>query len=185
MAELNCTNKQNYTIHGVGSMDLHGVAELNCTNKQNYTIHGVGSMDLHGVAELNCTNKQNYTIHGVGSAGLHGVAELNCTNKQNYTIHGVGSAGLHGVAELNCTNKQNNTQNQTCIAAKLHKYTNVHSQPYTITSKQLHKSQHNTIHVDLMHEAFNACVGTCECSACLQKMINQVTEWMKMMQRCV
>ena len=112
--------------------------------------------------------------------------EPNCTNKQNYKIHGVGSTDLHGVAELNCTNKQNNTQNQTAQISKQYtepnctnkqKYTNTPmytlNHTNTTTSKQLNTTQHNTIQINLMHET------------CLQKMIKQVTEWRKMMQRCV
>ena len=101
----------------MGSTGLHGVAELNCTNKQNYTIHGVGSADLHGVAELNCTNKQNYTIHGVGSTDLHGVAELNCTNKQNIMQNQTAQISKQ-YTEPNCTNKKN-TQIHQCTLSTI------------------------------------------------------------------
>jgi hypothetical protein len=134
-------------------------------------------MDLHGVAELNCTNKQNYTIHGVGSADLHGVAELNCTNKQNNMQNQTVQISKQ-YTEPNCTNRQNYTN--------IPMYTLNHTN--TTTSKRLNTAQHNAIHINLMHETFNACAGTCEdCAdnACLQKMIKQASEWRKMMQRCV
>ena len=65
-------------------MDLHGVAELNCTNKQNYTIHGVGSADLHGVAELNCANKQNNTQNQTAQIGKQLYATQHNTIQQNH-----------------------------------------------------------------------------------------------------
>ena len=63
MAEPNCTNKQNCTIHGVGSADLHGVAESNCTNKLHYGWQNQTVQISKTIQFTRCTLSTIPTLH--------------------------------------------------------------------------------------------------------------------------